>query len=124
MKTLTFGIEIETVGVRREVMAEAIARAVGGTINSWEPSATDATGRTWKVVNDASLSGSVNGEVVSPILRYEDLGTLLKVVRALASAGCRVDASTAIHIHVGTRGIGTRALTNLMKMVVQERAPH
>jgi hypothetical protein len=117
MKTLTFGIEIETVGVRRPAMAEAIATALGGRFDSWDSSVVDAQGRTWRVVSDGSLSGSVNGEVVSPILRYEDMGDLMKVIRALADAGCQVDPSTAIHIHIGTRGIATRALTNLMKMV-------
>ena len=122
MKTLTFGVEIETVGQSRDAVAQAIARALGGRKEPWSPRVTDAKGRTWAVATDASLTGTLNGEVVTPVLKYEDLDDLLKVVRTLAAAGARVDESCAIHIHVGTKDLRPEALTNLVKMVhKQER---
>lgn len=122
MKTLTFGVEIETVGQDRDTVARVIADAIGGRKDRWQPHVTDRHGRLWKVVTDGSLTGTVNGEVVTPVLRYEDLPDLLKVVGALGAANTRVDQSCAIHIHVGTQHLRPEALANLIKMVhKQER---
>ncbi|MGO8992057.1 MAG: amidoligase family protein [Polyangiaceae bacterium] len=122
MKTLTFGVEIETVGQDRDTVARTIAQAIGGRKDPYSPSASDAQGRVWKVVTDGSLTGILNGEVVTPILKYDDLDDLLKVVRALAASGARVDQSCSIHIHVGTKHLRPQALANLVKMVhKQER---
>jgi hypothetical protein len=120
MKTLTFGIEIETVGQSRDTVARAIAQAIGGRKDPYSPNVTDAHGRVWRVVTDSSLTGSVNGEVVSPILKYEDLDDLLKIVRGLAAANVGVDQSCAIHLHVGTKHLRPQALANLTKMVFKQ----
>lgn len=89
MRTLRFGIEIETVGQTRERVAQAIQQVVGGTIHhAGEPfcydpwHVTDAQGRTWKVMADSSLSAAkpLQAEVVSPILTYEDLAQLQEIV--------------------------------------------
>ena len=92
MKTLRFGIEIETVGLSREKLARAIHSVVGGTVadeyRSWR--ITDARGRRWQVVPDGSLSGGENsGEIVSPVLGYDDIDELQNVVRAVRTAGAR-----------------------------------
>jgi hypothetical protein len=125
MKTLRFGIEIETVGLDKEGAARAIAAVVGGTARSswngaWEAVGPD--GRVWRAVHDGSLSGYRNAEVVSPILAYEDLEMLQQVVRALHAAGARADASCGIHIHVDGSRFGAKELTSLTKIVhKQER---
>ncbi|MCP3104543.1 amidoligase family protein [Myxococcus sp. K15C18031901] len=126
MKTLRFGIEIETVGASRQKLAHAIRDAVGGHVSDdlrgWQ--VTDSQGRAWKVVPDASLSGGDcnNGEIVSPILTYQDMETLQAVVRAVRDAGARADASTGIHIHVDGSRFDAKGVTNLVKMVhKQER---
>jgi hypothetical protein len=109
MKTLRFGIEIETVGLSKELLARAIQSVVGGTVSGWggDWSVTDARGRTWKVESDASLSSHSNsGEIVSPILAYEDLDVLHAVVRAVHLAGARADYSTGIHVHVDALAFG------------------
>ena len=78
-RELRFGIEIETVGRTREVVANAIHSAVGGTVgyvgggayDPWE--VTDPAGRIWKVMGDASLVNvpqHLRAEVVSPVLEY------------------------------------------------------
>ena len=125
MNTLRFGIEIETVGLGRTSLANAIQSVVGGAssadFRSWK--IVDAKGRTWRVVPDGSLSnGDQSGEIVSPILGYDDIEELQLVVRAVRRAGARADASTGIHIHVDGSRFDARAVTNLVKMVhKQER---
>ena len=131
MRTLRFGIEIETVGQTRQRVAKAIQKVVGGTIRHigtpicYDPwHVTDRKGRTWKVVADASLSApkSRQAEVVSPVLRYEDIEELQEVVRAIRRAGGKVDQSTGIHIHVEAARFDAKALRNLVKIVnKQER---
>jgi hypothetical protein len=122
MKTLRFGIEIETVGLSREDLARAIHSAVGGSLVPGSTSVTDPNGRVWRVEYDGSLSGYSNGEIVSPILTYDDLDLLQAVVRAVAAAGARADYSTGIHIHVDGSQFNVRNLLNLVNFVhKQER---
>lgn len=131
MRTLRFGIEIETVGQTRERVAHAIQQVVGGTVHHvgtpfcYDPwHVTDARGRTWKVMADASLSAAkhLQSEVVSPILDYEDLAELQQVVRAVRGAGAKVDSTCGIHVHVDAARFDAGALRNLVKIVnKQER---
>ncbi len=125
MKALKFGIEIETVGLDRPALAEAIRGALGGAVTSTgrECAVLDAKGRTWKVVPDGSLSGGErSGEIVSPILSYEDIEDLQEVVRAVRKAGGRTDDTTAIHVHADASRFNAKSVTNLVKMVhKQER---
>jgi hypothetical protein len=125
MKTLRYGIEIETVGLSREAVAKAIATVVGGTVRQeygYDPTwtVTDATGRQWKAMPDASLSGAVNAEIVSPILTYADLEQLQQVVRAVKRAGAKVDATCGIHVHVDAAAFDAKKLCNLAKLVNQQ----
>jgi len=126
MKTLRYGIEIETIGQTRETVARAIATVVGGSASracgascydAWKVVAAD--GRTWKVMADSSLSAPfhLQAEVVSPILTYADLDALQEVVRAVRRAGAKVDASCGIHIHVDAARFDAKGLANLVKMV-------
>ena len=125
MKALRFGIEIETVGLSREKLARAIHSVTGGTVvdecRSWR--ITDSRGRSWRVVPDGSLSGGENsGEIVSPILGYDDIDELQNVVRAARTAGAKTDPSTGIHIHIDGSRFDAKSVTNLVKLVhKQER---
>ena len=125
MKTLRYGIEIETVGLNRERLARAIQTVVGGEVvcdgRGWR--VTDTTGRAWQVVPDGSLSGGEqSGEIVSPILTYADLDTLQNIIRAVRGAGARADHSTGIHIHIDGARFDAKSTTNLVKNVhKQER---
>lgn len=90
LKTLNFGIEIETVGLNRERLARAIGTAIGGqpTPDGRGWCIPDAAGRFWRVVPDGSLSGGENnGEIVSPILGYADIETLQEIVRRSPQRG-------------------------------------
>lgn len=129
MRTLQFGVEIETVGISRQALALAIHQVVAGTTGSttmdpdgsWR--ATDTQGRAWRVVRDGSLSGGENsGEIVSPVLGYDDIELLQQVVRAVRAAGARADETTGIHVHVGARQFDAKSIANLVKTVhKQER---
>lgn len=124
MQNLTFGIEIETIRQTRENVANAIQSVVGGTTrheglsyDAW--TVTDSKGRNWKVVMDASLNAerAYQAEIVSPILKPEDLDELQQIVRAVRAAGAKVDDSCGIHIHIGASAFNPHAITNLVKMV-------
>ena len=125
MRTLHFGIEIETIGQTREKVARAIQRVVGGTVRHvgtpfcYDPwHVVDARGRTWRVVADSSLSAPkhLQAEVVSPVLAYEDIPELQEVVRAVRRAGAKVDGSCGLHIHVDGGRFSAKAVRNLVKI--------
>jgi hypothetical protein len=125
MKTLNFGIEIETVGLSKERVARAMQTVVGGTARvsgrgGWE--VLDARGRIWHAAPDGSLTGYENAEIVSPILSYPDIEDLQQVVRAVRAAGAKVDASCGIHIHVDGRRFreNPKHVGNLVKLVAKQ----
>ena len=129
MKTLNFGIEIETIGQTRDKVAGAIAGVVGGTViytggtySAWQVS--DRKGRTWKAVSDSSLNAPkhLQAEIVSPVLGYEDIEELQEVVRAVRSAGARVDASCGIHIHIDKSKFNAKAIRNFVKIINKQEA--
>ena len=130
MRSLKFGIEIETVGASRETVARAIHRAVGGSpggcnsdCGDWE--IVDLRGRIWKVESDGSLFNSDlarhgTGEIVSPILGYDDLEMLQDVVRSARAVGAQADWTCGIHIHVGAHAFDAKSLSNLVRMVYKQ----
>jgi len=122
MKTIRFGIEVETIGLAREATAHAIQGVVGGTVrysgtsyDTWECVAAD--GRVWKAMSDASLSDRYrNAEIVSPILNYDDIDTLQRIIRAVRAAGAKVDQSCGIHIHLDGARFDASAVTRFVKI--------
>jgi hypothetical protein len=131
MSTLRFGIEIETIGQTREVVARAIQSVVGGEVRHvgtpfcYDPwKVIDRRGRTWQVMADASLNArkEYQAEIVSPILHYEDIAELQEVVRAVRRSGARSDESAGIHIHVDAARFDARAVTNLVKIFHKQEA--
>jgi hypothetical protein len=115
-----FGIEIETVGLDKNRIADAIQTVVGGIVSHGyeKASVTCDDGRVWNVVRDGSLNGgNLNGEIVSPILTYSDLDALQNIVRAVREAGARADSSCGIHIHVDGSRFTVRSVMNLINMI-------
>lgn len=107
LKTLRFGVELETVGLSYARAAETISQVVHGEVASGTSylggfDIKMADGRAWKVVRDGSLSdgSGLSCEVVSPILTYADMDALQDIVRALRTAGARVNDSCGMHVHV------------------------
>ncbi len=131
MNTLRFGIEIETIGQTRGVVACAIQSVVGGEVRHvgtpfcYDPwKVIDRRGRTWQVMADASLNArkDYQAEIVSPILHYEDIAELQEVVRAVRRAGAKTDSSCGIHAHVDGARFDARAVTNLVKIFHKQEA--
>ena len=137
MKNQTFGVEIEMSRISREKVAMTVCKYfrekystttpyytfVGGSYDKWI--ATDNKGREWKMVSDASVQGGVNScELVTPILKYEDIEDLQEIVRVLRGLGAKsnADYGCGVHIHVGVQDMdggshNPHTLRNLLNIV-------
>jgi hypothetical protein len=123
LKSIKFGVELETIKRSRQTVAQAIQSVVGGEIthvaspacfDPWE--VLDSSNRTWRVVADASLTSvpvHLRAEVVSPVLTYDDIPILQDVVRAVRRCGSVTDDCTGIHVHISHPDITPKALANL-----------
>ena len=132
MKNQTFGIEIEMNHITRRMAAQVIARTLpsstlgdgasvrhigGHTYDVWEVEGVD--GRVWKVMRDGSIAGpeQEKTEVVSPVCKWEDIGLVQEVVRALREAGAVAHSSCGIHVHIGLGEHTPKTLRNLVNIV-------
>ena len=125
MKNLKYGVEIEFLGITREAAAEIVADFFGtgyfyegGELN--ERDIADKGRRIWRVVRDASIdaySDEEQCELVTPILVYDDLVTLVAVVERIKAAGGKVNHSCGLHIHVDARGFTPQAVVNLVTLI-------
>ncbi len=114
LSSLTFGIEIECIGLNTHQAARALQTNGYACANEGY---THNVMRTWKVVTDGSLS-SRNGacEVVSPPLRGNDgLNEIRSVMKVLRDAGARVNVSCGMHIHIGVDSLTRTQQANLIK---------
>ena len=129
MKEQTIGVEVEMNHITREKAAKIAADFFG--TNRYENtagrngyctwSAWDAQGREWKFQRDVSISGpdSEKCELVTPILKYEDIETLQELVRRLRKAGAISHAGigAGVHIHIGAKGHTPQTLRNLANIM-------
>ena len=125
MKNLKYGVEIEFLGITREAAAEIVADFFGtgffyegGELN--ERDIADKDRRIWRVVRDASIdaySDEEQCELVTPILVYDDLVTLVAVVERIKAAGGNVNHSCGLHIHVDAREFTPQAVVNLVTLI-------
>lgn len=130
MQEIKFGVEIETIGQTRGTVARAIQCVVGGATahlnssSSYDPwEVIDSKGRKWSVVSDASLtsvSSDLRAEVVTPILEFDDIDELQRVIRAVKTAGARTDACCGIHVHLSHPDVTPKSLANLAKIVYKQ----
>ena len=128
-KEQTIGCEIEMAEITRNTAIKVVARYFGtletvhhdgGSYDAW--SCKDTQGRTWKVMRYVSISASTDtrkAELVTPILRYNDLEDLQEIVRQLRHKGgvSNPEHSAGVHIHIGAQGQtpqSLRTLANLM----------
>ncbi|MBQ9631725.1 MAG: amidoligase family protein, partial [Lachnospiraceae bacterium] len=83
-------------------------------------------GREWKFQRDVSISGpdSEKTELVTPILRYEDIETLQELCRRLRKAGAKSDATRGcgVHIHIGANGHTPQSLRNLANIMASHES--
>ena len=129
MKQQTIGVEVEMNHITREKAAKLAADFFGtgrhentahrngySTISAW-----DSQGREWKFQKDVSISGpdSEKCEMVSPILRYEDMDTLLELIRILRKAGAVSNPNNGcgVQIHIGANGHTPATLRNLANIM-------
>ena len=126
LRSLRFGVEIETVRRSRSEVAQAISTVVGGGVvgsgarDRYDTQKVlDARGREWMVVRDSSLPDG-GAEVVSPVLAYDDIPELQRVVRALRAIGARSSSACGIHIHVDAGAFDGRTLANLAKITFKQ----
>ena len=129
-KKQTIGVEVEMNSITRRRAAEVAAGFFGtgryqdtarrNGYHTW--SAWDAQGREWKFMRDVSIAGpdSEKCELVTPVLTYGDIETLLELIRQLRHAGAKSDGETrgcGIHIHLGAEGHTPQSLRNLANIM-------
>ncbi|MEH2935371.1 amidoligase family protein [Acutalibacter sp. JLR.KK004] len=132
MRTQKFGIEIEMTGITRAAAAQVIAghfgtsaTHVGGMYDAF--AVRDGDSRQWKVVSDSSIrresrrgesrNAAYAVEFVSPICKYEDIGTIQEIIRKLRSAGAKVNSSCGIHIHIDATPHDVKTLRNIVNIM-------
>lgn len=111
---LTFGVEIECFNFERySLMNEA--NAFGLQVKSEGYNHTDNQ-HYYKIVNDASITGSNPQEVVSPILQGSNgLDGLQKLCFALARCDAKVNKSCGLHVHIGAANISDAHYCRIVK---------
>ena len=134
MKKQTIGVEVEMNNITRQKAAKLAAEFFGtgrsqntasrNGYYTW--SAWDADGREWKFQRDVSISGPDDEkcEMVTPILRYEDMETLQELIRRLRKAGAKSDATRGcgVHIHIGANGHTPQSLRNLSNIMASHES--
>lgn len=120
MKNQTYGVEIEMV-LNKDKAARVIAEFLNGrtqhTYNSYKAiNVIAADGRVWKVMSDSSIRGGESCEVVSPILKWDDIETVQEILRILRRAGAKINESCGLHIHVGAEKHTGKTLQNLINI--------
>ena len=129
MKSQTIGVEVEMNNITRKRAAYVAAEYFGtgryedtnyrNGYRTW--SAWDASGREWKFSRDVSIRGPEEEkcELVTPILRYEDMELLQGLIRALRRKGAKSDYTRGcgVHIHIGAQGHTAKSLRNLANIM-------
>lgn len=137
MKNQTVGVEIEMTGITREKAAEVTSKFLNGEIkrshdsyDTYKVTALDK--RVWKIMSDASIQTmkkekgtlisadkSYSVELVTPILKYEDIETLQELIRQLRHAGAvsQSKLKCGIHIHIGAKEHAPNTLKNLVNLI-------
>lgn len=119
-------------GITRAAAAQVIAghfdtsaTHVGGIYDAF--AVRDDENRQWKVVSDSSIHletrrGQTRNtayavEFVSPICKYEDIGTIQELIRKLRTAGAKVNSSCGIHIHIDATPHDVKTLRNIVNIM-------
>ena len=129
MKKQTIGVEVEMNNISREKAAKVAAEFFGTGRHEYTArrngyytwSAWDTQGREWKFSKDVSIAGPDDEkcELVTPILRYEDMDALQELIRQLRHAGAKSDSTRGcgVHIHIGANGHTPQTLRNLANIM-------
>lgn len=130
MKEQTIGVEIEMNHISRRTAAQIAAEYFGTGRSEWTASrngydtwsAWDQQNREWKFMRDVSIQSSNDYqkcELVTPILKYEDIELLQGLVRKLRRVGAVSHAGigAGVHIHIGAQGQTPQSLRNLANLM-------
>ena len=134
MKDQTIGVEVEMNSITRQNAAKTAAEFFGtgrfedtsrrNGYRAW--SAWDGLGREWKFQRDSSISGPDDEkcELVTPILRYDDIEILQELCRRLRRAGAKSDPTRgcSVHIHIGANGHTPKTLRNLANIMASHES--
>lgn len=134
MKKQTIGVEVEMNNIKRDQAAKLAADFFGtgryentasrNGYMTW--SAWDSQGREWKFQKDVSIAGddAHKCEMVTPILKYEDMETLQELIRKLRKAGAKSDATRGcgVHIHIGAMGHTPQTMRNLANIMASHES--
>ncbi|WP_303834692.1 amidoligase family protein [Ruminococcus flavefaciens] len=129
MKEQTIGVEVEMNHITRNAAAKIAADLFGtgryqdtafrNGYCTW--SAWDQQGREWKFQRDTSISGpdSQKCELVTPILKYDDIELLQELIRRLRKAGAisHAGVGAGVHIHIGAQGHTAQSLRTLSNIM-------
>ena len=129
MKEQTIGVEVEMNNITREKAAKIAAELFGtggyeytharNGYSTWSAWSND--GREWKFQKDVSISGddTKKCELVTPILKYQDMELLQELIRALRKAGAKSDATRGcgVHVHIGADGHTPQTMRNLANIM-------
>ena len=134
MKQQTIGCEIEMAEITRQNAAKIVADYFGtrdtvnydgGGYKTW--SCLDTKGRRWQIMRDTSIHASTDekkAELVTPILRYDDIEDLQEIIRRLRRAGAisNPQHGCGVHIHIGAAGHTATTLRNLTNIMAAHEA--
>ena len=134
MKKQTIGVEVEMNSITRERAAKLAAEYFGtgryentasrNGYMTW--SAWDEQDREWKFQKDVSIAGddAHKCEMVTPILKYEDMETLQELIRKLRKAGAKSDATRGcgVYIHIGASGHTPQTMRNLANIMASHES--
>ena len=129
MKEQTIGVEVEMNHIKRSAAAKVAADLFGtgryqntaarNGYYTW--SAWDQQGREWKFQRDTSISGpeAEKCELVTPILKYDDIELLQELIRRLRKAGAisHAGVGAGVHIHIGAQGHTAQSLRTLANIM-------
>lgn len=129
MKEQTIGVEVEMNHITRNNAAKIAAELFGtgrysdtaarNGYYTW--SAWDQQGREWKFQRDSSIAGpdSQKCELVTPILKYDDIELLQELIRRLRKAGAisHAGVGAGVHIHIGAQGHTAQSLRTLANIM-------
>lgn len=134
MKEQTIGVEVEMNNITREKAAKTAAELFGtgryeytdnrNGYSTWSAWSND--GREWKFQKDVSIAGVDNKkcELVTPILKYQDIELLQELIRALRKAGAKSDATRGcgVHVHIGADGHTPQTMRNLANIMASHES--
>lgn len=142
MTKRTIGVEIEFTGITRNKASKILSKYFNSEAYHYgqyydEYHIRDDENRKWKLMFDGSIkpqkeetyefldenthSGKIRMcELVTPILTYKDVETLIGLVTELSKAGAITNFSAGIHIHVGAENFTVEKLKNLVNLMTSK----